>query len=130
MNDVENVLPDKSRRLGLGSITLRIVIALNFVRFALSFLPWFEGTEHSAGFADRLFNPIHADGFRSDFLWLIVSSVFVIFAMFVYVPEGFREKTARTNVFLGFAWLLAFCFRIQESRHRRPRFRLTILGCI
>jgi hypothetical protein len=95
MQDVEDLLSDKDRRLGFGCIILRIVIALNFIRFALSFLPLFEGTAESAGFADRLFNPMHTDGFRSDFLWLIVSSTYVFFAMFVYVPEFTWDKSAR-----------------------------------
>lgn len=115
MGDVENDLSAENRRLGPGSIILRIVIALNFVRFALSFLPWFEGTEQSAGFADQLFNPKHTNGFRSDFLWLIFSSVYVFFAMFVYVPEFTWDKSARMNVILGFAWLIAFCFYVYRS---------------
>jgi hypothetical protein len=115
MDHFEDVSPTEKRILGIGTIILRAVVFLNFVRFALAFLPWFEGTENSAGFADRFFNPMHTDGFRSDFLWLIFSSLYVFFAMFVYVPEFARERTARTNVILGFAWLLAFLFYVHRA---------------
>jgi hypothetical protein len=101
--------------VGIGTIVLRAVIALNFVRFALSFLPWFEGTEHSAGFADQLFNPRHTNGFRSDFLWLFFSTVFIFFAMFVFIPKFKQESKARINVYLCSAWLAAFLIYILKS---------------
>jgi hypothetical protein len=55
---MENVSAGEKRTMGFGTIALRAVIGPNFIRFALSFLPGFEGTNHSAGFADRLFNVI------------------------------------------------------------------------
>ncbi|MGD0443026.1 MAG: hypothetical protein ABSA39_03730 [Edaphobacter sp.] len=94
--------------MGLGTIVLRVVIVLNFIRFALSFLPWFEGTEKSAGFADQLFNPRHTDGWRSDFLWLIFSTLLVFVAMFGFIPRFKRESIARTNVYLCLLWLVTF----------------------
>jgi hypothetical protein len=115
MENVESVSAGEKGPLGLGTVLLRVVIGLNFIRFALSFVPWFEGTASAAGFADSLFNPRHTGGFRSDMLWLIVSSVYIFFAMFVYVPEFAQEKTARINVLLGFAWLFAFCFYVYRS---------------
>jgi hypothetical protein len=105
----------KIRAMGLGTIVLRTVIGLNFIRFALSFLPWFEGTEHSAGFADQLFNPRHTNGFRSDFLWLFFSTVFIFFAMFGFIPRFRREATARTNVYLCLAWLAVFLIYLWRS---------------
>jgi hypothetical protein len=101
--------------MGIGTIVLRAVIVLNFIRFALSFLPWFEGTEKSAGFADQLFNPRHTDGFRSDFLWLIFSTLYVFFAMVVFVPEFRREAMARMNIYLSFAWIVAFLIYIYRA---------------
>jgi hypothetical protein len=101
-------LAGEKRTLGLGTVVLRVVIVLNFIRFALSFLPWFEGTASAAGFADQLFNPRHTDGWRYDFLWLFFSSLYVFFAMSVFGPDFWQEPKARTNVYPGFAWLVAF----------------------
>jgi hypothetical protein len=109
MNDVENVLSDKSRRLGLGSITLRIVIALNFVRFALSFLPWFP---IRFSLAYRLIGICH------------LRDVCLCSRRFSR-EDSANECLSRICVATGVLF-----FRIQESRHRRPRFRLTILDCI
>jgi hypothetical protein len=115
MENVENDSAGEKRTLGFGTVVLRLVIALNFIRFALSFLPWFEGTASAAGFADQLFNPRHTDGWRSDVLWLFFSSLYVFFAMFVFVPDFWREAKARTNVYLGFAWLVAFLIDVYRS---------------
>ncbi len=101
--------------MGIGTIVLRGVIALNLVRFALSFLPWFEGTKHGAGFADQLFNPRHTNGFRSDFLWLFFSTIFIFFVMFAFIPKFKRESKARINVYLCLGWLAAFLIYILKS---------------
>src|SRR5277367_2547181 len=93
--DVEGIGTIERQTVGIGTIVLRAVIALNLVRFALSFLPWFEGTEHSVGFAQQLFNPRHTNGFRSDFLWLFFSTVFIFFAMFAFIPKFKQESKAR-----------------------------------
>jgi len=115
MENIEDLAPDEQRAAGLGTIVLRIIIALNFIRFALSFLPWFEGTENSVGFADRFFNPRHSNGFRSDFLWLIFSTIFIFCAMLAFIPSFRREATARTNVYLCMAWLVALLFTSTRS---------------
>ena len=115
MEDFEDDWTDEKRTIGLGTIVLRAVIMLNFIRFALSFLPWFEGTASAAGFADQLFNPRHTDGLRSDLLWLFFSTLYVFYAMFVFVPDFRKEAKARTNVYLGFAWLVAFLIYIHRG---------------
>jgi hypothetical protein len=115
MENVGEALPGEKRTLGVGTIVLRAFIVLNFIRFALSFLPWFEGTENSAGIADQLFNPRHTSGFRSDFLWLLFSTLYVFFAMFAFVADFRREATARTNVYLGLAWVAAFLIYIYRA---------------
>jgi hypothetical protein len=108
MENVDSFSADEKQTMGLGTVVLRAVIVLNFIRFGLSFLPWFEGTEHSAGFVDQLFNPRHTDGFRSDFLWLFFSTVLIFFAMFAFIPKFKQESKARINVFLCVAWVLAY----------------------
>jgi hypothetical protein len=113
--EVEGVVTVEDRTVDIGSLLLRVVIALNFVRFALSFLPWFEGTENSAGIADQIFNPRHTDGFRSDFLWLFFSTILIFFAMFAFIPKFRRESKARINVFMCLAWLAAYFIYLWRS---------------
>jgi hypothetical protein len=91
---------------------LRIVIGLNCLRFALSFLPWFEGTDKSAGFADRLFNPHHTDGFRIDFLWLLFSTVVIFFLAFAFIDNFKKDRDARINFYLCVAEVAVFLLYI------------------
>jgi hypothetical protein len=112
MDNVDDLSANEKQSVGLGTIVLRAVIALNFVRFTLSFLPWFEGTANSVGFADQLFNPRHANGFRSDFLWLIFSTIAIFFSMISFIPGFRRDAKARTNVYLCVAWIAAFLIYI------------------
>jgi hypothetical protein len=114
-DNVDGVSLSKIQAMGFGTIVLRTVICLNFVRFALSFLPWFEGTEHRVGFAQQLFNPQHTNGFRSDFLWLFFSTIFIFFAMFAFIPSFKQESKARINVYLCLGWLAAFVIYILKS---------------
>ena len=114
-DNVEGVSLSKIQAMGFGTIVLRTVIGLNFVRFGLSFLPWFEGTERGPGFADQLFNPRHSNGFRSDFIWLFFSTVFIFFAMFGFIPRFKQESKARINVYLCMLWLAAFLIYLLKS---------------
>jgi len=102
MENVENIAAEEKRTIGLGTIVLRAVVVLNFIRFALSFLPWFEGTARAAGFADQLFNPGHTNGWRSDFVWLFFSTLYVFFAMFVFVPDYRQEAKGAHQCLSGF----------------------------
>jgi len=112
MKEVEVEVPLPNQATILATIMLRLVIALNFVRFVLSFVPWFEGTADTAGYADRLFNPNHTDGFRSDFLWLIASSAFIFVSLFWSIQDFKENRSARINVYLSLAWLAAFSIYI------------------
>jgi len=103
------------RPLGLLTIVLRIVISLNVIRFAFSLLPGFEHGEHGPGLADQLFNPSRTSGFRSDFVWLFFSTIFIFFAMFAYIPRFRTDKKARSNVYLclaGVALFVTYVFMI------------------
>src|SRR3974390_3006544 len=64
----------------------RAVIALNFVHFALSFVPGFEATAGNPGIADKIFGELIIGTFRADFAWLIVSTI-VIFASTFYLAK-------------------------------------------
>jgi len=98
------------RELGKRGVflgTLRIVLAFNFVRFALSFVPRFEGTAEAPGLADRIFR-FSVAGFRIDFVWLIVSTVLIAVALVVLLTDReTRSETVNDSVFSLF-WIMAF----------------------
>lgn len=95
---------------------LRAIIVLNFIRFALSFFPSFEGTAQKAGAIDRLLGSYTVLGFfRPDFAWLIVSTM-VIFAASLYLAKISKtDEQARSDVFLCWAWCVAFVVYIVKS---------------
>ena len=94
---------------------LRAIIVLNFIRFALSFFPRFEGTAQKAGTIDRLLGSYTVLGFfRPDFAWLIVSTM-VIFAASFYLAGILKtDERARTDVLLCWGWCLAFVVYIVQ----------------
>jgi hypothetical protein len=95
----------------------RGVVALNFLRFALSFSTWFEGSAEAPGFADRLFNPFHGNGFRWDFVWLIFSSGAIFFALFYFLAQIKRDRGAKLNAALCVVWLAAFFIYVLRILH-------------
>lgn len=93
--------------------SLRTAVALNFVRFALSFDPRFEGTAHSAGTIDRLLGSDTWFGFfRPDFAWLIVSTIVIFAASFYFARVSEQYHRARLDVFLCRVWTAAFVIYI------------------
>jgi len=104
----ENSSLPKGRSIGVVTVILRTVIGLNFARFALSFLPWFEGSANGPGVADRLFNPHHTYGFRSDFIWLFFSTIAISFAMIASVSSFKESHRSRVNFYLSLAWVAAY----------------------
>jgi len=97
-----------SSKAGPFTWMLRGVILLNFLRLALSFVPWFEGTDKAPGFSDKIFNPNHTDGFRTDFIWLFFSTVAILFASLVFLSTFKEDRSSRINFFLCVAWVVAF----------------------
>jgi hypothetical protein len=99
----------EKRRINPRTIILRSVIGLNFLRFLLAFVPGFEeGVGGGPGLADRIFNPFHSNGFRSDFIWLVFSTLGIFVATFVYSSKLKNDKSARLNVILCVAWIATF----------------------
>lgn len=94
---------------------LRAAIALNFVRFALSFVPKFEGTAASAGIADKLFGAYTVGFFRADFAWLIGSTIVIFAATFYFAKDSRNDPHARLDVLLGWTWIVAFVIYILRS---------------
>lgn len=99
----------------MASILFRIVVGLNFVRFALSFSRVFEGTGENNGIADQLFNPNHHFGFRLDFVWLLISTFVISLATVFFIRGIQRDRNARINVVLGLTWLIAFAVYMERS---------------
>jgi hypothetical protein len=88
---------------------LRAIIVLNFIRFALSFSPRFEGTAQKEGAIDRLLGSYTVLGFfRPDFAWLIVSTIVIFAASFYFARISKTDEQARSDVLLCRAWCLAF----------------------
>jgi hypothetical protein len=93
---------------------LRCVIGLNFLLFGLSFSPAFEGDEHTPGAADWIFNPHHTNGFRADFIWLVVTTILIFGALCVSVPRMARSRSARVDVALSALWIVAFIWYVER----------------
>jgi hypothetical protein len=89
------------------TLMFRAVIALNFLRFGLSFSRWFEGTPGSAGMCDRLLGGYRLGGFRVDFAWLIASTLIIFPATFYFLSVSNSDHRARVDVFLCAAWTIA-----------------------
>jgi hypothetical protein len=90
-----------------ASFVVRCVIALNFVLFSFSFTAWFQGTEKIPGMADRLFGSYRFGGFRADFVWIVVSTVFIFFALLAFATSTRDARSVRINRWLCVAWIVA-----------------------
>jgi len=90
------------------SYLLRCIIALNFFRFALSFWPRFEGTDKNVGIVDQLFSACRLGGFRIDFLWLIGSTLVVLFFILVFAIRARKDPSAKFDLILCIAWVASF----------------------
>ena len=98
--------PDRST-LGVH-LVLRSVITLNFLRFALSFIPSFEGTAQEPGLADRIFGNYRIAGFRIDSAWILASSLVIFLFIFILAWIAKRDPKARIDILLCLAWMAAF----------------------
>jgi hypothetical protein len=107
--------PPYERRYWILSLVTRTVIALNFVRFALSFSTRFEGTPEGAGAADRLFGAYIIGVFRADFAWLIFSTAAIFGAVLYFAAKSRNYPTARIDLLLSLAWIVAFIIYIIRS---------------
>jgi hypothetical protein len=111
----EDSMEQGSERFGgTGVWLIRSVIAVNFVRFALSFSARFEGTAGSVGVADWLFQMRWA-GFRIDFIWLVISTIVVFYAMFYFLSSRKNNSLAKIDALACLAWVVAFVLDIVRS---------------
>ena len=107
--------PSESRRPRFAAWIFRFVVALNFLRFALSFWPHFEGTAARPGLADSLFGIYRSDGFRLDFSWLILSTFAVFAAIFYFFGEAKHDRRAKIDALFCIAWVLAFVIYVGKA---------------
>jgi hypothetical protein len=93
----------------------RTAIVLNFLRFALSFVPKFEGTAKSAGIADKLFGAYTVGTFRADFAWLIGSTMVIFLATIYFAKFPKDDPRARLDVLFGWMWTIASVIYVIKS---------------
>ncbi len=99
-------------------IVCRAVIGFNLVLIALSWFPWFEGTETRVGAVDHLLGAFRLGGFRADVVWLVLSTGVIALAGFLSLLQARGSRTARINALLCAVEVLAFCsfvYRIVTS---------------
>jgi hypothetical protein len=87
---------------------LRMLIALNFIRFALSFFAGFEGSEHSLGWVDRNLGDYRLGGFEIDFVWILLSTPIIFFATFYFLSRTRINQWAYVDVAMCLACTLGF----------------------
>jgi hypothetical protein len=88
---------------------IRGVIAVNLIMVSLSWWPWFEGTATKPGEVDRLLSSVRLGGFRADFVWLMISTLFIFLAVFFFLKDARRSGSARITTALCVLEILAFC---------------------
>ena len=100
--------------MSLGRYILRTVLAVDFLFFGLSFVPWFQGTEDRPGAFDHVLGAIRILGFRIDFAFVLCSTFFIgIACMVILFSKGPRKD--RADGFICMAWLVAFVIYIVNA---------------
>jgi hypothetical protein len=115
MTELQPVPSQSGQRDQIIMRVLRVVIALNFIRFALSFLPWFEGTATQPGLADEVFGRYRIGGFRADFVWLIVSTVVILCSMPYVLRMSKRGPKTKVDLYLCFALMIVFLWFVVKA---------------
>jgi hypothetical protein len=90
---------------------------MNFLRFLLSFIPSFEGTEHDAGSVEKLFGSFRIAGFRADFVWLLFSTPIIFLAAFYFLWEARKNRLALIDFALCLLWVAAFAEYVLRMLH-------------
>jgi hypothetical protein len=105
---------DTPSRLNKGDLLIRILATINLLLAGLTWSSWFEGTPDRAGLADRIFGGLTLGGFRIDFAWFVLSSIFLFFAFFYFIVRARRSRAARVNAAFCLAAVLAFCLAVHR----------------
>lgn len=99
------------------AVLVRVALAMNFLRFLLSFIPSFEGTEHDAGSVEKLFGSFRIAGFRADFVWLLFSTPIIFLAAFYFLWEARKNRLALIDFALCLLWVAAFAEYVLRMLH-------------
>jgi len=94
---------------GQKLIVFRCIVGFNLVLIGLSWSPWFEGTATTVGAVDHLFGAFRLGGWRADVVWLVLSTVMIALAGLLFIFKTKSSRTARIDVLLCAAEVLAFC---------------------
>jgi len=86
------------------------LIAFNFVLFVLTLFPAFSGIGPQPGLADRLWGNYRVVGWRADVVWVVTSSVVVVFLAVAYAvsPSARRSGAYKLVITSCVAWLGCF----------------------
>jgi hypothetical protein len=107
--------PEPRHSTGALLWAFRAVITLNFVHFALSFVPGFEASSGKPGIADKIFGKLIVGTLRVDFAWLIVSTIVIFASTFYFAKISENDHRAHLDVFLGRAWTVVFVIYVLKS---------------
>jgi hypothetical protein len=66
-------------------------------------------TGHYPSAVDHLLGALRLGGFRADVVWLVITTLFIFFALCLFLAEARTSRSARVNVLLCIAEMLAFC---------------------
>ncbi len=65
--------------------------------------------------ADRIFASHRVGGFRIDAVWLLASTCVIFLAGLYFLFNVKSNPTAKTNVYLCLAWVIAFIIFVARS---------------
>jgi phosphoglycerol transferase MdoB-like AlkP superfamily enzyme len=103
------VLDGMGDMAGQKLIVFRCIVAFNLVLIGLSWSRWFEGTPTTVGVVDHLFGAFRLGGWRADVVWLVLSTAMIALAGLMFMFKTKSSRTARIDVLLCAAEVLAFC---------------------
>lgn len=104
---------DQKQFRSVLSWLLRGLIAVNLFRLSLGWSTSFEGDAHNPGIADRVFTN-RGGGFRSDFLWLILTTLMIFIAFCCQLPWLRTSRTARINALLCVVEVVGFVLYVRQ----------------
>jgi hypothetical protein len=105
---------DRKRFRSALSWLLRGLIAINLFRLSLGWSTEFEGDAHHPGVADHVFTNF-GGGFRSDFQWLIVTTLVIFIAFFWQLPRLRSERNARIDALLCVLEVIGFVLYVRHA---------------
>ena len=91
---------------------LRVVLAIDFALFILSFIPAFSGVGREPGVADRLWGDLRIEGWRADVVWVCASTLFIMIAAIPFMDAGgvttTKHQRYHTTAILSLVWMACF----------------------